>query len=337
MENRKLRYIASALILCLTLSPLAEAKRIGGGSNRGMSRSNYSNSYSNSGRNDYRANNQNNYSGQTQPRSSNTGRIIGAGVAGATIGALAGHAMANHNQQQSNASAPNADGNYSENTNDNSVAATQSANNDQPRVQSQPEQKNGFSWFWLLIIALGGFYLYRRFAGKKNHQSNIPYTSTGKYGNFNSSNINGNSNSTNIFGQKIVSNNNSIPHNSSTMADGSNPDAFLRFARQRFNHVQSMNNASNLEEIRRYFTSDMFADIRNDIMNNQDTAEFSNLNTDLVDNTQENGQYVASVRFSGLVSEELGSPQQPFSEIWHFVKPVGGSQQDWLIAGIQQN
>ncbi|KES12062.1 hypothetical protein SASC598O11_003850, partial [Snodgrassella alvi SCGC AB-598-O11] len=177
---------------------------------------------------------------------------------------------------------------------------------------------------------------YRRFTGKKNHQSNIPYAGTGKYGNFNSSNINGNSNSTNIFGQKIVSNNNSIPHNSSTMVDGSNPDAFLRFARQRFNHVQSMNNASNLEEIRRYFTSDMFADIRNDIMNNQDTAEFSNLNTDLVDNTQENGQYVASVRFSGLVSEELGSPQQPFSEIWHFVKPIG-SQQDWLIAGIQQN
>ncbi|MDO4223795.1 MAG: hypothetical protein Q4D05_07205, partial [Acinetobacter sp.] len=27
---------------------------------------------------------------------------------------------------------------------------------------------------------------------------------------------------------------------------------------------------------------------------------------------------------------------QPFTEIWHFVKPVG-SHEDWLVAGIQQN
>ncbi|MDU6101665.1 MAG: hypothetical protein E6657_12935, partial [Acinetobacter sp.] len=26
---------------------------------------------------------------------------------------------------------------------------------------------------------------------------------------------------------------------------------------------------------------------------------------------------------------------QPFTEIWHFVKPAG-SQQDWVVAGIQQ-
>lgn len=371
MENRKLRYIASAVILSLTISPLAEAKRVGGGGNRGMSRSSYSSSYSgssyqsnrgsyanssssrlgggnnagmsrsysNSGRNDYRSDNQNNYSGQTQPRGSNTGRVIGAGVAGAAIGALAGHAMANHNQQQTNAPVTNADGNYSENATDsNNAAATQSTNSDQPQVQqqSQPEPKSGFSWLWLLIIVFGGVYLYRRFAAKRNNQSNIPYAGNTKPNNFTSLNNNSNSSSTNIFGQNIGSNNNLMTNNLSGMADGSNPDAFLRFARQRFNHVQSMNNASNLEEIRRYFTSDMFADIRNDIINNHETAEFSNLNAELVDSTQENGQYIASVRFSGLVSEELGSAQQPFSEVWHFVKPMG-SQQDWLIAGIQQD
>ncbi|WP_239352889.1 Tim44 domain-containing protein [Snodgrassella communis] len=337
--NRKLRYIASVVILSLTLSPLAEAKRIGGGGSRGMSRSNYSrsysnpsyqsgrSSYSNSGRSDYRNSNQNSYSNQTQPRGNSTGRVIGAGVAGAAIGALAGHAMANHNQQQTGTPAANADANNAD------AAVNPSANAD--LQQAQPQHKSGFSWIWLLIIALGGFYLFRRFAGKKNNQATMPYSN---YQNSNNHTPLTNSNSarTNIFGQTLAPSGNTMQSSTSDMADGSNPEAFLRFARQRFNHVQSMNNASNLEEIRRYFTPDMFADIRNDIINNQDTAEFNDLNADLVDSTQENGQYIASVRFSGLVSEELGSPQQPFSEVWHFVKPIG-SQQDWLIAGIQQD
>ncbi|WP_257390449.1 Tim44 domain-containing protein [Snodgrassella alvi] len=365
MDNRKLRYIASAVILSLTLSPLAEAKRIGGGSNRGMSRSNYSSSYSspsyqssrsnytnssssrlgggnnagmsrsysNSGRSDYRNSNQNSYSNQPQPRGNSTGRIIGAGVAGAAIGALAGHAMANHNQQQPGAPAASTEANYN-NSNTGDAAVNPSTNADQQLAQ--PQRKSGFSWIWLLIIALGGFYLYRRFASKKNNQANTPYSNHQNSSDFTSLNNKSNSSRTNIFGQNLAANGNTMQTNMSSMADGSNMEAFLRFARQRFNHVQSMNNASNLEEIRRYFTPDMFADIRNDIINNQDTAEFSDLNADLVDSTQENGQYIASVRFSGLVSEELGSAQQPFSEVWHFVKPIG-SQQDWLIAGIQQD
>lgn len=339
MVNRKLRYIASVVILSLTLIPLAEAKRIGGGGSRGMSRSNYSSSYSNpsyqsgrsnysnSGRSDYRNSNQNSYSNQTQPRGNGAGRVIGAGVAGAAIGALAGHAMANHNQQHTGTPAANADDNNTD------AAVNPSANAD--LQQAQPQHKSGFSWIWLLIIALGGFYLFRRFASKKNNQANMLYSNY-QNSNNHTSLTNSKSARTNIFGQTLASSGNTMQSSTSGMADGSNPEAFLRFARQRFNHVQSMNNASNLEEICRYFTPDMFADIRNDIINNQDTAEFSDLNADLADSTQENGQYIASVRFSGLVSDELGSAQQPFSEVWHFVKPVG-SQQDWLIAGIQQD
>lgn len=339
MVNRKLRYIASVVILSLTLIPLAEAKRIGGGGSRGMSRSNYSSSYSNpsyqsgrsnysnSGRSDYRNSNQNSYSNQTQPRGNGAGRVIGAGVAGAAIGALAGHAMANHNQQHTGTPAANADDNNTD------AAVNPSANAD--LQQAQPQHKSGFSWIWLLIIALGGFYLFRRFTSKKNNQANMLYSNY-QNSNNHTSLTNSKSARTNIFGQTLASSGNTMQSSTSGMADGSNPEAFLRFARQRFNHVQSMNNASNLEEICRYFTPDMFADIRNDIINNQDTAEFSDLNADLADSTQENGQYIASVRFSGLVSEELGSAQQPFSEVWHFVKPVG-SQQDWLIAGIQQD
>jgi predicted lipid-binding transport protein (Tim44 family) len=49
----------------------------------------------------------------------------------------------------------------------------------------------------------------------------------------------------------------------------------------------------------------------------------------------EDGQYIVSVRFSGLIRES-GEPQpQPFSETWHLQKPVNG-RTGWLVAGIQQ-
>ena len=40
-----------------------------------------------------------------------------------------------------------------------------------------------------------------------------------------------------------------------------------------------------------------------------------------------------SVRFTGTVSEDLNSQPVPFSEVWHFVKPAG-STQDWLVADV---
>lgn len=149
---------------------------------------------------------------------------------------------------------------------------------------------------------------------------------------------------TNIFGQSVgggvatqapfggasMSSGNQLP-------DGTEPAAFLRIARQRFNHIQSVNSASNVEEIRRYLTPELYNSMYSDIMANQDqdVAEFSNLNAMVAESTTENGQYVVSVRFTGTVSEDLNSLPQPFTEIWHFVKPVG-SQQDWVVAGIQQ-
>ena len=121
------------------------------------------------------------------------------------------------------------------------------------------------------------------------------------------------------------------------MPDGTEPAAFLRVARQRFNHIQSMNTASNIAEIQRYLTPDLYQSMHNDIMANQDqdVAEFSNLNAMVVDSANENGQYVVSVRFTGTVSEDLNSLPQPFAEVWHFTKPAA-SNQEWLVAGIQQ-
>ena len=68
---------------------------------------------------------------------------------------------------------------------------------------------------------------------------------------------------------------------------------------------------------------------------NREVAEFIDLQADLLDSSRENGQLVASVRFSGRVSESLNAPAVPFAEIWHFVRP-GENDPRWVLAGIEQ-
>ena len=57
------------------------------------------------------------------------------------------------------------------------------------------------------------------------------------------------------------------------------------------------------------------------------------LDAELVDTAQENGQWVASVRFHGLIREDETQGAHPFDELWHLVKPLDDSR-EWAIAGI---
>ncbi len=329
MEVRQRSLMAGILMAALAVAPLAEAKRAGGGKSHGMSRSSSSSqSYSQP----RQATPAQQPAPATAPQRSGpgVGGMVAAGVAGAALGAVAANAMADdHNPQAQNTDAE--------------LAKQQAA--------KEEEKKGGIpSWIWLILIAGAAFFLFRKFGAKKKLASANPYSpnnsgSPAPFGQQNATPRASNDNS-NIFGQSVggstgaptqapfgsasTSNGNQLP-------DGTEPAAFLRVARQRFNHIQSMNTASNITEIQRYLTPDLYQSMYNDIMANQDqdVAEFSNLNAMVTDSANENGQYVVSVRFTGTVSEDLNSLPQPFAEVWHFTKPAG-STQDWLVAGIQQ-
>ncbi|MFA3084374.1 Tim44 domain-containing protein [Acinetobacter pittii] len=322
MEVHQRGLITGILMAALAISPLAEAKRVGGGKSHGMARSTTSSQ-------SYQQPRQVTPVQQTttapQKSGPGVGSMVAAGVAGAAVGAVAANALAD----------------------DKPTSTEQQAT----QAQAQEEKKGGIpGWIWVLLAAALAFFVFRKLGSKKKLAGNNPYAP-----NSNGQNPFGRSaapqaaprnagDNTNIFGQSVgggaatqapfggvtTSNGNQLP-------DGSEPAAFLRIARQRFNHIQSMNTASNIEEIRRYLTPELYSSMYNDIMENQDqdVAEFSNLNAMVVDSATENGQYVVSVRFTGTVSEDLNSLPQPFTEIWHFVKPAG-SQQDWVVAGIQQ-
>ncbi|ENX43976.1 hypothetical protein F886_03335 [Acinetobacter sp. NIPH 542] len=329
MEVHQRGLITGILMAALAISPLAEAKRAGGGKSHGMARSTTSSQ-------SYQQPRQVTPAQQpaTAPQRSGpgVGSMVAAGVAGAAVGAVAANALADDKPTSTEHQA--------------TQAGTEQA------AQAQQEEKKGGipSWLWVLLAAALAFFVFRKLGAKKKLAGNNPYAPNndgqnpfGRSAAPQATPRNAGDN-TNIFGQSVgggaatqapfggatTSNGNQLP-------DGSEPAAFLRIARQRFNHIQSMNTASNIEEIRRYLTPELYSSMYNDIMENQDqdVAEFSNLNAMVVDSATENGQYVVSVRFTGTVSEDLNSLPQPFTEIWHFVKPAG-SQQDWVVAGIQQ-
>ena len=322
MQVHQRGLMAALLMATLVAAPVAEAKRAGGGKSHGMSRSS---STSQSYQQPRQATPTQQQTTTPQKSGPGVGSMVAAGVAGAAVGAVAANALAD----------------------DKNPTATEQ----QAAEQAQQEEKGGIpSWLWVLLAAAIAFFVFRKLGAKKKLAANNPYapnnSGQNNFGRPSSpqSTARQSGDNTNIFGQSVAGGAaTQAPFGGASMSsgnqlpDGTEPAAFLRVARQRFNHIQSVNSASNVEEIRRYLTPELFNSMYQDIMANQDqdVAEFSNLNAMVADSATENGQYVVSVRFTGTISEDLNSLPQPFTEIWHFVKPAG-SQQDWVVAGIQQ-
>ncbi|RZF55707.1 Tim44 domain-containing protein [Acinetobacter halotolerans] len=333
MQVHQRGLMAALLMATLVAAPLAEAKRAGGGKSHGMSRSNSSSqSYQQPRQATPPAQQQAAPTAAPQKAGPGVGGMVAAGVAGAALGAVAANAMADDKDP---------------------------SQTEQQAVAAEEEKQGLPSWIWVLLAAAAAFFVFRRLGAKKKLAADNPYAPNNSGRNNFSRQTTSQptarqtGDNTNIFGQSVgggaatqapfgnaptqapfgsasTSNGNQLP-------DGTEPAAFLRTARQRFNHIQSVNNANNIQEIRRYLSPELYSSMYSDIMANQDqdVAEFSNLNAMVVESSTENGQYVVSVRFTGTVSEDLNSLPQPFTEIWHFVKPAG-SQQDWVVAGIQQ-
>jgi len=121
---------------------------------------------------------------------------------------------------------------------------------------------------------------------------------------------------------------------------GFDVDGFLRQAKLNFVRLQAANDARNIEDIRNFTTPEMFAEIRLDIGERgggTQQTDIVTLNAELLDASETQGQYVASVRFHGAIreNETEGAAPEAFDEVWHLTKPSDGSR-GWVIAGIQQ-
>lgn len=115
-------------------------------------------------------------------------------------------------------------------------------------------------------------------------------------------------------------------------------EGFLRQAKLNFVRLQAANDKGDVEDIRQFTSPEVFAEIRMQLQERGGETQHIDivqLDAALLDLLTENDQYIASVRFSGLLREEVTAAPAPFDEVWHLAKPVSGNR-GWVIAGIQQ-
>jgi predicted lipid-binding transport protein (Tim44 family) len=129
------------------------------------------------------------------------------------------------------------------------------------------------------------------------------------------------------------------PRATMTLPEGFDVPAFERLAKMVFIRLQAANDTGAVDDLRKFTTPELFASLRLDLQERggvEQHTDVVDLDAKLVDTAQENGQWIASVRFRGLISEERGAEAVPFDELWHLVKPLDDNRADsaWAIAGI---
>jgi len=115
-------------------------------------------------------------------------------------------------------------------------------------------------------------------------------------------------------------------------------EQFLRHARTGFTSLQAAHDRKDLTSIRDFLTPELYREIEAEVRASGDTPQKTDivtLNAEVLDVSTEGALHIVSVRFSGLIREEVGAESQPFSEVWHLEKPVNG-RSGWLVSGIQQ-
>lgn len=108
---------------------------------------------------------------------------------------------------------------------------------------------------------------------------------------------------------------------------------FLRQAKATFLRLQAAYDNKNLADIRQFTMPEVFAEIQMQLTergNEANITEVISLNAEV----DQDHQTEMSVRFSGMIKEDLNAAAEPFNEIWHFVQE--GYNGSWKVAGIQQ-
>jgi predicted lipid-binding transport protein (Tim44 family) len=122
-----------------------------------------------------------------------------------------------------------------------------------------------------------------------------------------------------------------------TYPAGFNEMEFLRDAKVQFIRLQAAYDQSNLQDLGQFTTPEVFAEVKMQLQERGDQrnqTDVVSLNAELVDMTLEFQEWVASVKFSGSIKEDIDQIAAPFTEVWHFRKNQNGN---WLTAGIQQH
>lgn len=115
-------------------------------------------------------------------------------------------------------------------------------------------------------------------------------------------------------------------------------ESFLRSAKTSFIRLQAANDRKDLNDIREYTTPEMYAEISMQMQERDNTPQKTDvvaINAELLGVAHEGDLAIGSVRFTGQLTENNGTPEN-VDEIWHVQKNLKDDKSVWLLAGIQQ-
>lgn len=115
-------------------------------------------------------------------------------------------------------------------------------------------------------------------------------------------------------------------------------ESFLRNSKTSFIRLQAANDRKDLNDIREYTTPEMYAEVSMQLQERGDAPQKTDVISvaaELLEVNNENDFAIASVRLSGQLRENNGTPEN-FDEIWHVQKNLKDEKSVWLLAGIQQ-
>ena len=328
MKNFPRKFGIILVSASLIFAQNAFAARMGKSRSMGMQRSTATQSTGNNSFNNsnYRSNNQAN---NQQPQANNgggsrVGGVVAGVAAGAVGGYLLGKAMNSNNGQKASSSQALAE-----------QAQTAAAKNE-----------SHIPWGIIGILALLliiGLMIFRRKAMPQSANQN-PYQQQAGANNSNNFEIpnirrdNSNYSANNNQGrnQTTQAAQPTINPLMEKMSDGIEVQYFLRQVKGMFLHIQSMNTPDNVFEVAKYMTPELYNELKSLVATNDFVADFPQLDCQLVGSSEENGSYIASVKFFGKVSDSPDAPVVDFAEQWNFIKPVNIDNAKWIVAGIQQ-
>jgi predicted lipid-binding transport protein (Tim44 family) len=113
---------------------------------------------------------------------------------------------------------------------------------------------------------------------------------------------------------------------------------FVRNGKTYFIRLQAAWDRGDINDIREFTTPEMFAELRMQLTERgaaPNATDVVQLDAELLGIETMAFDYLATVRFQGLIKEAPDASAEPFAEIWNLSKPLNGSG-GWVLAGIQQ-
>jgi predicted lipid-binding transport protein (Tim44 family) len=118
-----------------------------------------------------------------------------------------------------------------------------------------------------------------------------------------------------------------------------NEAEFVEGAKGHFASLQKAWDAVDLAEVEAYCSPELFAALQQEMAGMQageNLTVIDTLNAELADMTIDGAYFIASIRFTGFIQEEATQGAHAFNEIWH-IRRLANDEGTWQVAGIQQN